>query len=179
MKLLLPLMFALLGCNSNSDESDGDIGPPPPPKQCEGYLEMEPNDDFDMANYVALLPALQPETLCGKFYDYDPFTADKDYFFFFLNPNPGAEEVIFNFVVKTEDDVVPAAYLYQTIYDELGVPQDHQQLGIFYGVPGELVVLDFHVPYHFLDNNDLYLRVDGIYPTDFIEKEYSVQYWNF
>ena len=173
------LLLLAVSCDSSVDSVGDDDGNQEPPIECEGFHEMEPNDTEEDANFVGLLPHLQPTSLCGTFFDYEPFDQHLDYYYFFLNPNSGAEEVMINISLTTEDSVVPAIRFLQTVYDEQGNAIDYNSLGIFFGTPGELVILDFPIPYDFLTNNDLYLRVEGIYPPDYIEKKYKLQYWNF
>ena len=176
------LAFSVLlafSCNKTVVVAGGDDGGgEDPPFVCEGFMEMEPNDVEEAANYVGLMPELQPVSICGTFFDYEPNDLHLDYYHFFLNPIVGAEEVMLNVVLQTEETVVPAIRLLQTVYDDQGNTVDYTSLGIFYGVAGELVILDFPIPYNFLTNNDLYLRVEGIYPPDYIEKNYKLEYWN-
>ena len=169
------LAFSCTGSvDAVSDDDGGD-----PPIDCEGFWEIEPNDSEEDANYVALLPDLQPTNLCGTFFDYEPNDQHLDYYYFFLNPRPGVDVVMLNIALTTKDDVVPAIRLLQSVYDDQGNTVGYNSLGMFFGELGELVILGFPVPYHFLDNNDLFLRVEGIYPSDYIEKTYKLQYWNF
>lgn len=175
---VLLLAFSCTGSINDKVDDGGDDGGDPP-ITCEGFYEIEPNDTEEDANFVGLLPQLQPVNLCGTFFDYEPNDLHLDYYYFFLNPNPGVEEVMINIALITEDTVVPTIKLLQTVYDEQGNPIDYTSLGIFFGQPGSLVILDFPIPYDFLTNNDLFLRVEGIYPSDYIEKKYKLQYWNF
>lgn len=165
------------GCSQDTQSSNDTNDPPPPPvEECKGFMEVELNDDHATANYVSLLP--NDGTICGNFLDFDPFTSDKDFYHFFLNPHPGDDEILFNFVVMTTSDVVPAVQLYQTVYDDLGVPEDYIQIGTFFGHLGELIVIDFPVKYDFHLSNDLYVRIDGIYPSNDPEvKPYEVEFW--
>ena len=180
MKLLLPLLITLLGCNANSEPSDRDNdGPPPPPPSCEGYEEMEPNDMHSMANYVSHLPVLQGETVCGTWVYSNEGNADKDYYHFYLNPKPGVNEVKLNMVLDCEETTVPVLYLSQTVYDPEGYPTGYKNIGTYYGTHGELILIDVNIPYDFLEKNDLYMRVDGIYPKDYIVKDYEFKYCNY
>ena len=176
------LAFSVLlafSCNKTViSAGGGDAGGGDPPYVCEGFMEMEPNDVEEAANYVGLMPELQPVAICGTFFDYEPNDPHLDYYRFFLNPIVGADMVMLNVVLQTEETVVPAIRLLQTVYDEQGNTVDYTSLGIFFGEPGELVILDFPIPYDFLTNNDLYFRVEGIYPPDYIEKNYKLEYWN-
>lgn len=178
----LGILLLAFSCNSSVDNGvdhgdDDDCGEPP--KDCEGFWEMEPNDVEEDANYVAIMPHLQPTNICGTFFDYESDDQHLDYYYFFLNPPPGADVVMLNIALTTKEDVVPAIRLLQSVYDDQGNTVDYTSLGEFYGALGQLVILDFPVPYDFLTSNDLYLRVEGIYPSDYIEKEYKLQYWNF
>ena len=175
---VLLLAFSCTG-SVNDKVDDGGGGGGDPPFECEGFLEIEPNDTEELANYVGLMPHLQPENICGTFFDYEPFDQHLDYYYFFLNPNPGAEHVMLNIALTTDETVVPAIRFLQTVYDDQGNPVDYNNLGIFFGIPGSLVILDFCIPYDFLESNDLYMRVEGIYPPDYIEKKYKLQYWNY
>ena len=173
-------LMLFVGCNANSEPSDRDYdGPPPPPPSCEGFQEMEPNDMHSMANFVSHLPVLQGEEVCGTWIYQNDGPAGKDYYHFYLNPKPGVEEIKLNLVLECEETTVPVAYLSQTVYDQEGYPTGYNNIGTLYGVHGELIILDFSIPYDFLEKNDLFIRLDGIYPKDFIVKDYEFKYWNY
>ena len=105
--------------------------------------------------------------------------ADKDYYQFYLNPKPGVEEVKLNMVLECEETTVPVLYLSQTVYDPEGYPTGYVNIGTYYGTHGELLLLDVTIPYDFLEKNDVYMRLDGIYPKDYVVKDYEFKYWNY
>lgn len=176
MKNLIPLLILLLiGCGQSSDGgSNNEPPPPPPPPPGPDYPEQEPNNDFNTANFVTLLPLLgNSETIGGQTDKYD-----EDFFFFFLNPNLGVTEISINIVVETEFFLLaPRVSLYQTIFDEFGEPTgNHQLLGQFMGTDGELVILGWPVPYDYFYNNDLFIVLESFgVGVD----EYELEFWTW
>ena len=169
-KQLFPLiLFLALSCGGKHGDKDG--GGPPPPPPVPDYEEVEPNDSFDDANFITLLPSFNTESIGG----YIDLPDDLDYFYFFLNPVLGDDEILVNFVVETDVFIDPRLSLWQTIYDDLGVPTgDYQNLGIFVGVDGNLVVLDIPVTYHPFWNNDLFVLMEGY---GFGYEGYTIDFW--
>jgi len=173
VKYLIPLLLLLLvGCGPSAGGGSNNDPPPPPPGP--DYTEQEPNDDFIAANFITLLPLVgNTETIGGHTDQYDA-----DFFLFFLNPNPGVTEIPMNIVVETEFFfLAPKVRLYQTIYNDLGVPTgDHQLLGQFVGTDGELIILDWPVPYDSFYNNDLFVVLESFGPG---QEEYELEFWTW
>lgn len=170
--LFLITSFGIAGCESRNDP--GGNNDPPPPALESDYEEQEPNDFFDTANFITLLPIIgNTEIIEGHT---DQF--DADFFYFYLNPNPGAPEILLNVIVETELFILaPKIRLLQTIYDEFGEPTDtYSLIGQYVGVDGELVILDAPVPYDSLTNNDLYIVLESYgVPIE----EYKLEFWTW
>jgi len=170
----------LLGCDSGV-KGAGNSGGPPPPPTCD-YEEIEFNDTPDSANFVNILPVLGAGNhICGDLFSWGQgIEGDIDTFYFFLNPNLGQETIYFNFVVETEFPVIPVVNLYRTIYNNTGEPtEDYEVLGIFYGDPTSLVVLDFPLEYEDLVSNDVFLELTAASPYPVGTFDYKIDYWNF
>ena len=157
MNFKLLLAFALLAsCGQTTVSTDnGPPAPPPDPTLDCDVFEIEPNDEFFTAQFIEVLPAIPTNDLvCGYL---SPAGADIDTYYFPLAPNSGATQVIFNLIVTCDLDVVPVVELLQTVYDigvptfDPGAPPEFQSLGTFFGAPGVLTILDWPVPYDFLD----------------------------
>jgi hypothetical protein len=167
---LLPFV-ALLAICCGGEHGDGGGNEPPPPPPTPDYEEQEPNDTFTDANFITLLPVFNPEDIGG----YLTQPNDRDFYYFFLNLNLGDNEILVNFVVEMDPFIDPKLSLWQTIYDPLGVPTgDYQNLGLFVGVDGNLVVLDIPIPYHAFTNNDLFVVMEGY---GFGNEEYTIDFW--
>tara|TARA_R110002110_G_scaffold211268_1_gene423931 strand:- start:1525 stop:2034 length:510 start_codon:yes stop_codon:yes gene_type:complete len=167
-------MINLMGCNGGAVGDNSGGGPPPGPPTYD-YEEVEPNDDFSIAQFITLLPHGQSQEDIGGFID---LPDDLDYYYFFLSPNLGQDEIKFNAIVETDPFIAPKVSLYQTIYDSFGTPTgEHQLIGTYIGVNGNLVILDVPIPYHSFTNNDLFLLLEG-YTTINGYKGYVIDFWS-
>ena len=93
----LLLMFNLAGCGGDAVANKGGGGGPPDPPTYD-YEESEPNDSFEDANFITILPVFTPETIGGHL---ALIADDLDYFYFFLNPALGDDEILINIKVQT------------------------------------------------------------------------------
>jgi hypothetical protein len=176
---LLCLAALLTACGGDSSDVDVTVPDPPVEQLCD-YLEIEPNNEFDEANFVDLLPVLDPYLICGDFLFVSEEMKDIDFYHFFLNPDPGQDTVYMNFMITTSPEVFPSIRLAQTVYDEDGFETgEYTTLGVFVGDKGFLVVLDFPVPYDFLNNNDLFVQFEGVGTQPYQPYQYEIEYWNF
>jgi len=168
MKNQIFLIFSLIiSCGDNHGHSDPDVDPPYVPM----HEEVEPNDSFSEPQFITLLPVLSSEDIGGSL----ELPFDEDYYYFFLNPNLGDDEILFNAVVETDPLVDPRISLWQTVYDSFGAPTgDYQLIGTYIGVDGNLVILDIPVPYNSFTNNDLFMVLDG-FGVGY--EEYIVDFW--
>jgi hypothetical protein len=178
---LLAVVAILLGSCNQGAQGKGDGGPPPPPYECE-YEEEEYNDTLDEANFVNILPVLGGNHhICGELYHWGQGNdGDVDTFYFFMNPTQGQETLFINFVVESDPQVIPKVRLSRTIYDINGQPTgDYEVLGIFYGDPSSLVVLDFPLKYEDLTHNDLFVELTAAAPYPVGIFDYKIDYWSF
>jgi hypothetical protein len=171
-------LFILVGGCSNSHTHDDNGGDPPdPPVGCQGFPENEPNDTPTTGTYLGYLPTLAPESVCGEWLDIPFNDHDVDYYFFYLSPPPGVTQFPLNMSVMTDPAAVPYVQLQQTIYDSDGNPTGgYKTIGTFYGEDGTLLIIDFPITYDFYNNNNLIVRLEGIYPLGMVP-EYEMQYW--
>jgi hypothetical protein len=181
-KLLIPILFvAACGQTTVSTNNDPPTAPPDPTLDCDVF-EIEPNDEFITAQFIDVLPATPTnELVCGYL---SPAGADIDTYYFPLAPNPEATQVIFNLIVTCDLDVLPVVELLQMIHDvgapafDPGAPPVYESLGTFFGAPGVLTILDWPVPYDFLNQNNLFVRVTGLSTsTDNMNKLYKLDYF--
>ena len=84
------------------------------------------------------------------------------------------EKLLFNFVL--EGDVIsPQISLYQTIFDDIGLPTgQYKQVGIYTSYNTFLIEYDIPVPYDAFHNLDLFLIVQGIGVDVGV---YTVDFW--
>ena len=178
---LILVLVAAFGCSQSKpilSDGDGDDDCDDPPIEDCDFKETEPNDIFDNANFVDLLPVLQSYTFCGAFEDIDLGITDNDFLYFFLNPSPGDTEILINLIVETDTDVSPSLRLWQTVYDNLGEPTGtYQSLGTFFGSDGMLVILDFPIPFDFMTNNDLFVQLEAVGTLPLSYHEYTMEYY--
>ena len=185
-KIAVGLLTIALGCGgeggSSSNEPDEPTVDPPRP-EIYNYYDEEPNDILAEAQFLTILPVPEGESIGGSLEAYD----DTDIYYFLLHPgvSPDKEEeredgvsdvekLLFNFVL--EGDVLsPQVSLYQTVFDDLGLPTgEYRQVGIYIGYSGFLVEYDISVPYDSFHNLDLFLIVQGI-GVDV--GSYTVDFW--
>ena len=167
------LTLLLFSCGGDSvTNNDGDNEPPPPPTY--DYEEWEPNDTFDDANFITVLPHFASQSIGGHL---ALVADDRDYFYFFLAPALGDEELLLNVRLELDGIIVPRITLYQTIYDEFGKETGNfQLLGTFVGEEGELTLLEVPIPYHSFTNNDLFIVLDGF---GFGYESYELNFWTW
>ena len=169
------LLLLAASCSQGQTGANGGNGggdPPTPPTY--DYDEVEFNDTFNSAQFITLLPQWYQENIGGIL----DLPDDLDYYYFFLNPNLGQDEVMVNIMVETDPFIAPRVSLYQTIYDTLGAPTgDYQLIGTYVGVDGNLIILDVPIPYHSFTNNDLYLLLEGYGPLNVYEG-YVIDFWS-
>jgi hypothetical protein len=178
LKLFLPLLVTLVGCNTNSEPSnDDDDGGPPPPVSCDGYLEVEPNGEYEQAQFITILPEYSPDPICGE---YVGVWEDVDFYKFWLQPNNIETPIIeMNLVLTTESDIIPYVSFYQSELDEMGIPTgDYGWIGTFFGEEGYLEVLDFPVPYVWASKMDLIIKVGHLTPLPITVAPYKLSFWN-
>ena len=171
------ISFFLVACSLQHEESNGDDDDDPPPVSCEGYLEVEPNGEFDQAQFITLLPQYSPDPICGEFVG---IWEDVDYYQFWLQPKDNNSQTIpLNVVFDTEKEVTPYISFYQSEYNEMGeVTGDYLWLGTFFGEGGRIEILDFPVPYVWGEKQDLILAVEHIAPLPSREAPYKLSFWN-
>lgn len=169
------ILYCLAGCNPSENESSRDPGTgPPPPPVCD-FEEVEPNNFSETANFVTSLPSFGENEVCGSL-----VPQDFDTFYFFLSPDAGDDEIIFNFSVETAPQVIPRVTLRRTVYDAQGNPTGgYEVLGVFYGDPGALVVLDFALEVEDLVHNDLLLELTAAFPYPDGVHAYEILYWSY
>ena len=171
------IVFAF-SCNSGDISSAGEIGDdcddPPDPHFC--TQELEPNDHFDEANFIDVLPILSTETVCGDLFLYPPHDADTFHYYISL-----PEHVIktpISIVITTDVETTPKLRMFQTIHDSLGNPTgNYMLLGQWVQDTGMLFVDSFMVPHDILMNNDLYMVVEAHGPPYHLA-EYKLEYWS-
>ena len=178
MKLLLPLLVTLVGCNTNSEPpNDDDDGGPPPPVSCDGYLEVEPNGEYEQAQFITILPEYSPDPICGE---YVGVWQDVDFYKFWLQPKNTDPQIIkLNVVFDTDKEVVPYLSFYQSEYDETGAPTgSYLWVGTFFGEDGRIEILDFPIPYVWGEKQDLVVAVEHITPLPITVAPYKLSFWN-
>ena len=183
-KVKLMCAIALLAsCGRTTATIDtGPPAPPPDPTLNCGIFEIEPNDEFFTSQFIDVLPAIPTnELVCGYL---SPAGEDIDTYYFPLAPNAGATQVIFNLVLTCDLDVLPVVELLQMIHDigaptfDPGAPPVYESLGTFFGAPGVLTILNWPVPYDFLNQNNLFVRVTGLSTSfDATDKLYKLDYF--
>ena len=173
----LGLVLLAGGCSdSNVHTDDDDDCDDPPPIVCDGFQEMEPNDELLDYNFVGILPDFTPPPICARF---DPLDLDSgaDVFYFVLQPENDAPTIITNWVLTTAEDVLPYLEFYQSQFDDNGDVTEITLIGTFYGEDGYIEVLDYNVSYQFLSKRDLYVRVGGISALPLETYPYEISYW--
>ena len=156
---------------------DDDDDPPPPPSFCDGFYEYEPNNLFEEANFVDILPILSPNNICAVA-DVIDLQHGGDVFYFALQPTHNSSYIETNWVLDIEEDVLPYIEFYQSYYNSDGTVKDINLIGTFFGEHGRLEVLNFTVEYEFLVKRDLYVVVKGIIPLPLKSYPYELNYWN-
>lgn len=167
--MALGLSLLVYGCTHNHNDSDGGGDSDPP-----GYdfTEVEPNDAFDEAQFLTVLPEWTQSTLGADWWRVN----EKDFYWYFLNPPPGVFQLKFNLVMTCSPSIHPGCALFQSVYNSMGDLVDYQLLGIYQGYEGNLVALDIDVPYDPFYNNDLILmtKCQGVGS----DLEYTLDFWN-
>ena len=168
--LALGLSLLVIGCTVNRNDSGGGGDSDPP-----GYdfTELEPNDSFDEAQFLTVLPEWSQQTLGAEWWK----VLEKDFYWFFIDPPAGVLQLNFNLVITCPRNIHPGCALFQSVYNSMGDLVDYQLLGIYQGYQGNLVALDIIVPYDPFYNNDLILMTKGAqgFGSDI---EYTVDFWN-
>ena len=175
----LGLVLLAGGCSDSTVHTDDDHDcDDPPPIVCDGFQEMEPNDELLDYNFVGVLPDFTPPPICARF---DPLDLDSgaDVFYFVLQPENDAPIIITNWVLTTAEDVLPYLEFYQSQFDEDGDVTEITLIGTFYGEDGYIEVLDYNVSYQFLSKRDLYVRVGGISALPLETYPYEISYWTY
>ena len=165
--LFLSLLLASCGNGNNGHDT-----PEPPAAEC-SFIESEPNNSLDDANYVGLMPVVDSEAICGR-----GWKEDSDNYHFFLNPPFSVGNVQLSFFIKTKD-AIPTVSLYQTEYGPVGDPRHYKPIGVFFGNEyGQLGVYKIQIPYHYKNANDLYIAINFIGD---ISKQvpYKFEYWSY
>lgn len=177
MKLVL--CFALLqimgSCGGGSSGGDGGGDPPDPPTY--DYVENEPNNTLEDAQFITVLPTFALQNIGGTLW----VPQDTDCYAFFLSPPIGDSEVNFNIALETDPILNPKIRLYQTVVDDTGTPTGYQLLGTWVGLDGELGIFDFEVPYDAFYNNDLLLKLEGwggLMDVPLPDDTYTLEFWS-
>ena len=159
----------LCGCTVNRNDGDGGGGSDPP-----GYdfTELEPNDSFEQAQFLTVLPEWSERTLGGDWWK----VSEKDFYWYFLDPPAGVFQLNFNVVMTCPTNVHPGFAVFQSVYNSMGDLIDYQLLGTYQGYQGNLVALDIPIPYDPFYNNDLIImtKCQG-FGTDI---DYTLDFWN-
>ena len=167
--LALGLSLLLCGCTVNRNDGDGGGGSDPPGYD---YTELEPNDAFEQAQFLTVLPEWSQRTLGGDWWK----VSEKDFYWYFLDPPAGVFQLNFNVVMTCPTNVHPGFAVFQSVYNSMGDLIDYQLLGTYQGYQGNLVALDIPIPYDPFYNNDLIImtKCQG-FGTDI---DYTLDFWN-
>ncbi len=167
--LAFGLSLLVIGCTVNRNDGDGGGDSDPP-----GYdfTELEPNDAFEQAQFLTVLPEWSERTLGGDWWKVN----EKDFYWYFLDPPAGVFQLNFNVVMTCPTNVHPGFAVFQSVYNSMGDLIDYQLLGTYQGYQGNLVALDIPIPYDPFYNNDLIImtKCQG-FGTDI---EYTLDFWN-
>jgi len=167
--MALGLSLLVGSCTNHHNDGDGGGDSDPP-----GYdfTEVEPNDAFEDAQFLTVLPEWTQSTLGADWWRVN----EKDFYWYFLNPPPGVFQLKFNLVMTCSPSIHPGCALFQSVYNSMGDLVDYQLLGIYQGYEGNLVALDIDVPYDPFYNNDLILmtKCQGVGS----DLEYTLDFWN-
>jgi len=155
--------------------------------------EIEPNNeintpsvgwDLSNANFGGSLPTLTVEKICGELFITTPAQCahcsnDNDAFLFLIDPSVHpSPSISCSFRLETDSNIVVRLKLYQTIFDDGGHPTgSYNVLGDFYSSEGEIVVLDWLIPYDIVMQRDLYVIVEGAGGLMGFY-DYELEYWN-
>ncbi len=167
--MALGLSLLVIGCNHKHNDGDGggDSGSP-------GYdfTEVEPNDAFEQAQFLTVLPEWSQQTLGGDWWKVN----EKDFYWYFLTPPPGVFQLNFNLVITSSPNIHPGCAVFQSVYNSMGDLINYQLLGTYQGFQGNLVALDIAVPYDPFYNNDLIImtKCQGVGS----DLEYTLDFWN-
>jgi len=167
--LAFGLSLLVIGCTVNRNDGDGGGGSDSPGYD---YTELEPNDAFEQAQFLTVLPEWSQQTLGGDWWK----VSEKDFYWYFLDPPAGVFQLNFNVVMTCPTNVHPGFAVFQSVYNSMGDLIDYQLLGTYQGYQGNLVALDIPIPYDPFYNNDLIImtKCQG-FGTDI---EYTLDFWN-
>jgi len=167
--LAFGLSLLVIGCTVNRNDGDGGGGSDSPGYD---YTELEPNDAFEQAQFLTVLPEWSQKTLGGDWWK----VSEKDFYWYFLDPPAGVFQLNFNVVMTCPTNVHPGFAVFQSVYNSMGDLIDYQLLGTYQGYQGNLVALDIPIPYDPFYNNDLIImtKCQG-FGTDI---EYTLDFWN-
>ena len=167
--LAFGLSLLVIGCTVNRNDGDGGGGSDSPGYD---YTELEPNDAFEQAQFLTVLPEWSQKTLGGDWWK----VSEKDFYWYFLDPPAGVFQLNFNVVMTCPPNVHPGFAVFQSVYNSMGDLIDYQLLGTYQGYQGNLVALDIPIPYDPFYNNDLIImtKCQG-FGTDI---EYTLDFWN-
>ena len=167
--LAFGLSLLVIGCTVNRNDGDGGGGSDSPGYD---YTELEPNDAFEQAQFLTVLPEWSERTLGGDWWK----VSEKDFYWYFLDPPAGVFQLNFNVVMTCPTNVHPGFAVFQSVYNSMGDLIDYQLLGTYQGYQGNLVALDIPIPYDPFYNNDLIImtKCQG-FGTDI---EYTLDFWN-
>ena len=167
--LAFGLSLLVIGCTVNRNDGDGGGGSDSPGYD---YTELEPNDAFEQAQFLTVLPEWSQKTLGGDWWK----VSEKDFYWYFLDPPAGVFQLNFNVVMTCPTNVHPGFAVFQSVYNSMGDLIDYQLLGTYQGYQGNLVALDIPIPYDPFYNNDLIImtKCQG-FGTDI---DYTLDFWN-
>jgi len=167
--LAFGLSLLVIGCTVNRNDGDGGGGSDSPGYD---YTELEPNDAFEQAQFLTVLPEWSQKTLGGDWWK----VSEKDFYWYFLDPPAGVFQLNFNVVMTCPTNVHPGFAVFQSVYNSMGDLIDYQLLGTYQGYEGNLVALDIPIPYDPFYNNDLIImtKCQG-FGTDI---DYTLDFWN-
>ena len=152
-------LFALAGCNDDDkscDKKRNDDDPPPPVYD---YVDSEPNNKRENAQYVTKLHQFKPKTIGGRFQRKE----DLDYFRWFLDPPAGVDVIHFNVSLESESPT-PSLTLWQSVVDSwTGDLIFYRFLGTYVGEDGNVSVTN--IPLEYLESEE-FLIYDVIVEVD-------------
>ena len=124
--LAFGLSLLVIGCTVNRNDGDGGGGSDSPGYD---YTELEPNDAFEQAQFLTVLPEWSQQTLGGDWWK----VSEKDFYWYFLDPPAGVFQLNFNVVMTCPTNVHPGFAVFQSVYNSMGDLIDYQLLGTYQG----------------------------------------------
>ena len=167
---LIVSMLPSCGSYGPSGHTHDDEEPPRPPEY--DFLDTEPNNTFETAQFISLLPDYEKRDIHG----YISAPNGADVFYYYLNPVAGDDELLLNLDVAFFWANTPKVSLYQTKYNEMGFADGYQFLGTYVGQNGKLEVINAPIYYNFFTNNDLFIVLEA-YGEGY--DEYVLEYWTW